>query len=188
MHFRTHLIASAVAGLALYPRSLRRAALVVLGGVGLDADHYLLYATRSGDWSLAGAIAYDRRRHGRVRPGDTRPRYGSLRSAAHRPLLTLPLIWALSLIWPALRPIAVGLTLHLAMDVSIPHYDRRLWRRAGGRCERCGLANVRLAAYYVLPPHRGGDMWALDNRAIWCSECAREHYTEARRAAGPPRS
>jgi hypothetical protein len=181
VRFRTHLLSAAVAGLALYPRHPGRAALVTLGGVALDVDHFLLYAIRSGDWSLAGGLRYERRRHTPIRPGDTRPRYGSLRSALHRPLLTLPLVWLLALAWPPLRPVAAGLTLHLALDIAVPHYDPRLWHRAGGRCESCGLSNVRLGAYYVTPPHRGGDTWALDNRAVWCGDCARTHYM--RRAA-----
>ncbi|HWQ14820.1 MAG TPA: hypothetical protein VNL77_18620 [Roseiflexaceae bacterium] len=173
MRLRTHLVTSALAGLALYPRSPRRAALMVLGGVLLDIDHFLLYALRSGDWSASGALHYDRRRHGPVRPGDTRPRYGSLRSAAHRPLLTLPLAWLLAAAFPALRPLAAGLTLHLALDVYLPHYDLRIWRRARGRCERCGLRGVSLEVYFVRPPRRGGDPWAAANRALWCGDCAR---------------
>lgn len=178
MRLRAHLIAGALVGLALYPRSPGRAALTALGGVALDVDHALLYATRSGDWSPVGAVRYDRRRHGRFRPGDTRPRYGSLRSAAHRPLLSLPLAWLLALAFPALRPLAAGLTLHLALDAPIQHYDRRVWRRARGRCERCGLAGVPLGVYYVRPPAAGGSPWRLDNREVRCAGCVRELIAE----------
>ncbi len=37
MHVRTHLAAAAIAGLALYPRDPRRAALTMLGGVGVSS-------------------------------------------------------------------------------------------------------------------------------------------------------
>src|SRR5262245_54838746 len=117
MRLRTHLIASTLAGIALYPRSPRRAALMALAGVAVDLDHYLLYALRSGDWSLLGALRYDRRRARPIRPGDTRPRYGSLRSVIHHAALTIPLAWLIASRQPALRPLASGLTLHLAMDV-----------------------------------------------------------------------
>lgn len=176
MHFRTHLIASALTGLVLYPRSPHRAALVAAGGVLIDLDHYVLYALRSGDWNLMGALGYDRRRHRRFRPGDTRPRYGSLRSIVHRPLITLPLLWLICLFRPALWPFAIGMMLHLALDVHVPHYDWRAWARAGDRCERCHIAGLDREVYYLVPPHRGGSRWSLANRAVWCEACARDVY------------
>jgi hypothetical protein len=115
-----------------------------------------------------------------IRRGDTRPRYGSLRSIAHRAELTLPLVWLLALLVPALRPVAAGLTVHLALDLHPPNFDRRLRRRAAGRCERCGLAGVTLGAHYLRMPERGGDRWALDNRVMLCVECAREWFTRSR--------
>jgi hypothetical protein len=116
MRFRTHLLISAAAGAALYPRAPWRASLVALGGVLLDVDHYVLYALRSGDWNPVGALRYNRRRKRRIRPGDTRPHYGSLRSVLHLPPLTLPLMWLLSRRWPASRPFALGVALHLLLD------------------------------------------------------------------------
>jgi hypothetical protein len=174
VRFRTHLLTSAAAGLALYPRSPLRIALVVLGGVAIDMDHFVLYAVRSGDWSVDGALRYDRRRHGRIRRGDTRPRYGTLRSEAHRPLLTLPLVWVLALACPWLRPIAAGLTLHLALDVPFQRYDRGVWERSDGRCERCGLAGVSLDVYFRRSPVGGGSWFRADNRVVLCAQCVRE--------------
>ncbi|MFL5804079.1 MAG: hypothetical protein ACJ8CR_20335 [Roseiflexaceae bacterium] len=174
MRLRTHLLASALVGIALYPRAPRRALLLTLAGVAVDLDHYLLYALRSGDWSLAGALRYDRRRGRPIRPGDTRPRYGSLRSIAHRAPISLPLAWLLARRWPVLRPLAAGLTLHLALDAPLLGLDWRVWRRARGHCERCGVGGLRMGIYYVRTPDRGGARWALDNRAAWCDTCARE--------------
>jgi hypothetical protein len=174
MRLRTHLLVSALAGIAIYPRAPRRAVLLTFAGVAVDLDHYLLYALRSGDWNLFGAVRYDRRRGRPIRPGDTRPRYGSLRSVAHRAALTIPLAWLLAGRWPALCPLAAGLTLHLAMDMSPLNFDWRVWRRARGHCEHCGVGGLDLAVWYVRSPERGGSRWALDNRAAWCSTCARE--------------
>jgi hypothetical protein len=185
MHFRAHLAAAAAAGLALYPHSPRRVALTVLGGVLIDVDHFLLYALRSGDWALSGALAYEKRRHTRIRPGDTRPRYGSLRSIVHRPWLSLPIAWLLAFVWPSLRPLAIGLTIHLAMDVHYPHYDRQAWARAAERCERCKLPGTDLEVYWKVPPHRGGDRFATENHIVWCSACAREIAREPARVAAP---
>jgi hypothetical protein len=181
MRFRAHLLAAAAVGALAYPRSPARAALVAAGGVLIDIDHYILYALRSGDWSLAGALGYEARRHTAQRRGDTRPRYGSLRSIAHQPLLTLPVAWLLALAWPALRPLALGLSVHLALDLHLPRFRRAVWRRAGGRCERCGLPGLDMGPYYLVPPHRGGKRWSLDNLVVLCDECARELF---RRTAG----
>lgn len=137
MRLRTHLLSSALLGVALYPRRPLRAAAVTLAGTLLDLDHLLLYALQTGDWSAVGALRYDRYRHRGQGPGDTRPRYGSLRSPFHEPWLLLPL-WALAAGRPWLRPVALGLSLHLLLD----QYDspRRLLARlrARGRCFACG--------------------------------------------------
>lgn len=174
VRFRNHLLAAAATGLALFPRSPLRAALTTLGGVALDIDHFLLYALRSGDWNPVGALRYDRRRHRPPRRGDTRPRYGTLRSAAHEPRVTLPLIWLAAILWSPLRPLAVGLTVHLALDVHLPRFNWRVYRRAQGRCERCGIAGVPLEVYYLVDPRRGGRRWSAQNCALWCAACARE--------------
>lgn len=174
MRFRSHLLASAAAGLALYPRSPRKAALVAVSGCVLDVDHYVLYALRSGDWNPLGALRYNRRRTRRIRPGDTRPRYGPLRSVLHRKRLTIPLVWLAGMGLPPLRPVAVGITLHLLLDTPFTlMFDWRVWRRAGGRCERCGTRDVPRGVFHRRAPHRGGDRWALANRALWCERCAR---------------
>ena len=174
MRLRTHLLAATLAGVALYPRKPGRAALVAIAGVAVDLDHYVLYALRSGDWSVLGALRYDRRRSKPIRPGDTLPRYGPLRSILHRSALTVPLAWLAARRWPALRPLAAGISLHLALDLPPLGYDWRVWRRSRGRCERCGIGGLGRGIYYITPPEHGGSRWSLDNRAAWCRTCARE--------------
>ncbi len=177
MRFPAHAIASAALGFAIYRRQPRKLALLTLAGIALDFDHYLLYGSRSGDWSIAGALRYERRRHGAPARGDTRPRYGSLRSIAHRRRIVLPLAWLTAWEWPQLRPLALGLTLHLLMDLYLPHYDWRIWQRAGWRCERCGNAGPHLEVHLVVPPRRGGQRWLASNRALWCDVCAAAHLS-----------
>src|SRR5690242_8696308 len=172
MRLHIHILTSALLGAALYPRAPRKAALLLAGGVLLDADHYLLYALRSGDWSPFGALSYDRWRNQPITPGDARRRYGSLRSVFHSVRFTVPFVWLLGWRWPALRPLAAGVTLHLALDTSPLRLDWRVWRRAGGRCERCGRRGVKLWIHYVISPRKGGSRWALDNRVAWCYDCA----------------
>jgi hypothetical protein len=180
MRLRTHILTSGLLGAALYWRSPCKAALLLAGGVLLDVDHYLLYGLRSGDWSLRGALRYDRWRNQPIAPGDTRRRYGSLRSIAHSVRFTLPLIWLLSWRWPALRPLSIGVTLHLTLDTSPLRLDWRVWRRAGGRCERCGRQGIKLSVHYVVPPRKGGSRWALENRAAWCYDCALAARSQAK--------
>jgi hypothetical protein len=176
MRLHTHFISSVLLGAVLYPRAPRRAALLALGGVLLDVDHYLLYALRSGDWNPLGALRYDEWRHTPRTAADTRRRYGRLRSIFHCPWLTLPLIWSISVRWAAVRPAAIGITLHLALDFPFLQLDRRVWRRAGARCERCGAHVRKRQIVYVLPPRHGGARWALNNRAAWCRACVRAVY------------
>jgi hypothetical protein len=171
MRLRTHFLTSALLGAALYPRSPTKAALLLIGGVGLDADHYVLYALRSGDWSPRGALHYDSWRHTPRTIGDTRKRHGSLRSIFHEPRLTLPLIWGMALRWPMLRPVAWGLSLHLALDFPYLRLDWRAWRRARGRCERCGRHGLKRDIHYVVMPRHGGSRWSPANRAAWCRAC-----------------
>jgi hypothetical protein len=174
MRFRTHLLSSLAAGVALYRRDWKKLALITIAGTLIDVDHFVLYAMRSGDWNPLGAVKYDKRRHKPIRRGDTKPRYGSLRSLAHRPWFTLPLTWLLAWRWPAVQPVAVGLSLHLALDAPFPSLDWRVWRRARGHCERCGVTGLVRGVYYVRTPSRGGSRWDLANRAAWCERCARE--------------
>jgi hypothetical protein len=138
MRFRAHLVSSALLGLALYPREPLKLLAVTLAGTLIDVDHLLLYALQTGDWSVTGALRYDRYRHRGQGVGDTRPRYGSLRSWLHEPWLLLPPLWVWAARHPALLPVAAGLSLHLLMD----QYDAplRLLARArtGGRCRLCG--------------------------------------------------
>jgi hypothetical protein len=171
MRLRTHVLTSALLGATLYHRSPARAALVLLSGVGLDVDHYLLYALRSGDWSPRAALRYDTWRHAPRQPGDTRRRYGALRSPFHDARLTLPVAWGAAWRWPWLRPVAIGLTLHLVLDFPFLRLDWRIWRRSAGRCERCGQIGLKRDISYVLPPRHGGARWSAENRAAWCRRC-----------------
>ncbi|MCU0494402.1 MAG: hypothetical protein MUD01_22665 [Chloroflexaceae bacterium] len=136
MRPRTHLLTSALLALACYPRSPRKAALLTAGGVLLDLDHLLMYGLRTGDWSVTGALTYNRYRNKPVRRGDTRPRYGSLRSWLHNPLLLLAyaaLAWRIQ----STRPVALGLTLHLLLDsLPLPWYWLALARTR--QCAWCG--------------------------------------------------
>lgn len=135
MRLHTHLWTSLLTAVTVYPRKPVHAALLVSAGVLIDLDHLIVYNWRSGDWSIVGALCYNRYRNHRIVPGDTRPRYGKLRSLVHQPLLILPLIWWLVRQRPALRPVALGLTLHLTLD-SIETF--LWWCKRWGKLEKRG--------------------------------------------------
>lgn len=144
MRFRTHLISSLAVGLALYPRRPGRFAALVAGGTLIDLDHLLLYGLRTGDWSVVGALRYDRYRNRGAQAGDARPRYGPLRSWLHEPLLMLPACWAAARGPAALWPLALGLGLHLLLDYATWPARFGELLRAGGACRRCRRSGGRL--------------------------------------------
>lgn len=177
MRFRTHAITSALAGALLYPRAPARAAALLLSGTLIDADHFVLYALQTGDWSLAGALIYNRYRLAPGPIGDSRPRYGSLRSWLHNPVLTLTPLWLAASRRPALRPVALGLSLHLLLDYILwPRYTLAFWR-ARGRCERCGRSDRKLTVHWKRE-------WGAPELRTLCRPCFERSMRRA--AAGPP--
>ncbi len=131
MRLHTHLWSSALLSLAIYPGQPGKATLTTLSGVLVDLDHLVLYMVRSGDWSIIGALCYNRYRHQKRVPGDTRPRYGPLRSWVHQPLLILPPLWCLACRYRALQPVVLGVTLHLTLDGIASILIRSCWSGVG---------------------------------------------------------
>jgi 5-methylcytosine-specific restriction endonuclease McrA len=170
MHFRTHLWTSALAAAICYRRSPGRAAALVAAGTLIDIDHLALYALRTGDRSLVGALVYDQYRNHPRRRGDNRPRYGSLRSWLHEPALIPPLLLAAALL-PWLRPVALGLALHQALDHTSIITRMRVAARAGGRCELCGATDRPLAHHPIVHPFDGGR--GMQNLVALCEPCRR---------------
>ncbi len=174
MNFREHLISATLLAAGLYYRRPLAAALLIAGGVLIDVDHLVLYAIRTGDWSISGALCYNRYRNRPLLRGDNRPRYGSLRSWLHQPLLILPPLWALAHRLPWLRPLAIGVSLHLALDYLAWPRAMAAYLRTGGRCAQCG--QQRRVTSYLRPRQP-------DRRLVWmplCPRCAdrRLWYTE----------
>ncbi|MGQ9613073.1 MAG: hypothetical protein ACUVSL_08430 [Chloroflexus sp.] len=166
MNLQEHLITSTLLAVSLYPRQPLAAALVIAGGVLVDLDHLALYISRTGDWSISGALHYNRYRHRFPQPGDSRPRYGSLRSRLHHPLIVLPPLWALAQRLPWVRPLAAGVTLHLLLDhIALP-FVWNVYLRAGGRCVRCG-SRRKVSVY--LRPNGQHQQWQW---TVLCQRCA----------------
>ncbi|MBO9319250.1 MAG: hypothetical protein J7460_09515, partial [Chloroflexus sp.] len=127
------------------------------------------------DWSVSGALHYNRYRNRLPQRGDNRPRYGSLRSWLHQPLLVVPALWAFAQHHRWMRPLAAGVTLHLFLDhLAMP----AIWvayLHAGGRCVRCG-SKQRVEVYRRQIQHRQGWQWVA-----LCRRCAndRQAFTDA---------
>lgn len=166
MRFRTHLISSLATGIMLYPRQPTAIAAVTLAGTLIDLDHLLIYIFQTGDWSLVGALRYNRYRNRIAGRGDHRPRYGSLRSWVHRPELLLPPLWALAARYALFRPIAVGLSLHLLLDHLGAPLRFTTTLLAQESCERCGRAEQRLIIYRISGWHYGAICHRCARRAL----------------------
>lgn len=171
MHPRTHLWTSALAAALVYSRSPLRAALAAASGVLVDLDHLALYRLRTGDGTLTGALVYNRYRNRPARRGDNRPRYGSMRSWLHEPAVLPPLLLAAYHL-PPLRPIALGLCVHLLLDHAYMPTAVRVGLRARGRCELCGARHRPLRQHFVRHPLDGGTARASNIMAL-CRPCFR---------------
>jgi hypothetical protein len=177
MQPRTHLWTSALAAALVYPRSPLRAALAAASGVLIDLDHLALYRLRTGDRTLTGALVYNRYRNRPAHSGDNRPRYGSMRSWLHEPAVLPPLL-LMARHLPALRPIALGVSIHLLLDHAYMPTAFRVALRARGRCELCGAKGRPLRHHFVRHPLDGGSARA-GNIVALCRPCyrrARECY------------
>lgn len=174
MNLREHLVYSSVLAASLYPRQPVAAALLIAGGVLIDLDHLALYVCRTGDWSISGALVYNRYRNRLPRHGDNRPRYGSLRSWLHRPLLVLPPLWMLAQRYPWLRPFALGITFHLLLDHLPLPLIWAAYLRSGGQCGHCG-SRQSLDIYRRPRAHDCRMHWI-----VLCRQCAtkRMWYTD----------
>ncbi len=168
MRFDQHLISSAILAVCLYPRQPISAALFIAGGVLIDLDHLALYISRTGDWSVSGALHYNRYRNRLPQRGDNRPRYGSLRSWLHQPLLVVPALWAFAQHHRWMRPLAAGVTLHLFLDHLAMPAIWAAYLHAGGRCVRCG-SKQRVEVYRRQIQHRQGWHWVA-----LCRRCAND--------------
>lgn len=81
-----------------------------------------------------------------------------------------------------------GRTVELPPKQRADHYatpEHLAWRRAiiaraGGMCERCGRANVRLFADHVRELRDGGDPLDLANGQALCGRCHTEKTNTAR--------
>ena len=104
---------------------------------------------------MSGVWRFARYRWRERTPGDTLPRYETLRTRLHQPLIVLPILWWLARRGDVWRGLAIGVSLHLLMDyLEWPRAAAAVWR-AGGSCPRCGRRR-RLEPLWVRDGSRRG--------------------------------
>jgi hypothetical protein len=115
------LTAGAAVPLRLRGWSWRDLALFWAAGVFIDGDHYLSYAWRTGDFSLANAYKFHKARTPRTRGWQFHPRLPDVWPGGHRPFHALSVLAALLLVSrfiPWMRPIAWGAIAHRLEDLG----------------------------------------------------------------------
>ena len=133
MRVRDHIAISTAAAAALRPWLGRRVLGLWAGGVLIDADHYLWFWRHERRLSLAAAVRFFNAGRAPAVPA-TR--------VLHHPAAVLPLL-ALGLPRRRLRPLALGVGLHVALDAAheMRMHTARLaaLERDGSSCQECGV-------------------------------------------------
>ena len=82
-----------------------------------------------------------------------------------------------------------GSRFHAALDRKRMSKARRAaLARAGWRCQKCGGIQSRLEVDHVVPLHRGGDPYSLDNLQVLCAyPCHRDKTASENRKPDPAR-
>jgi hypothetical protein len=168
---RDHVLIS-TAGAALAAPSLGRGALSLwAGGVLIDADHYAWFCLRHRRLSLQAAVRF-------FNQADP-PQHPATR-ALHAPAAVLSVV-LIGLGWRRLRPVALGMGLHVALDAY--HLARMARARSaalardGYRCRACGAQAPPVTAHVwrqprLLPSYRHRNLVSLCRR---CHDAAHAH-------------
>ncbi len=140
-----------------------------------DADHYLWYVRRTGDWHLLGAWRGSRDEMLRAREGAL---------PLHRWRVIVAILLA-GKVHPALRAVGTGLLCHRVVDEIShrwPHWRYRQRRaryyrhwlevaeRAGYRCQACGRGDTVLELHHRISLADGGRDHP-DNMVLLCTAC-----------------
>jgi hypothetical protein len=173
MRVRDHIVISTAAAALLRPWFGRRVLGLWAGGVLIDADHYLWFCRDQRRLSPAAAVRFFNEGHAPEIPA-TRVLH---RSGALVPLLLLGLPRR------RLRPVALGIGMHVALDAT--HRARmrtaRLaaLERDGSSCQSCGARVVPVGTHLRRQP------WLLpsydvENLISLCDPChQRAHNGQA---------
>jgi hypothetical protein len=171
---RDHIAISTAAAAVLRPWFGRRVLGLWAGGVLIDADHYLWFCRRERRLSPVAAVRF-------FNQADA-PQLPATR-VLHRPVALVPLL-LLGLPRRALRPLALGLGMHVALDAVHGTRMRRArfaaLERDGSSCQACG-ARTRVGTHLrrqplLLPSYDASNLITL------CDRCHERAHTSRRGA------
>jgi hypothetical protein len=171
MRVRDHVAISTLGTALVSPWAGRRALGLWVGGVLIDADHYIWYCLRQRGLSLRRAARYFN--------GPQPQRHPTTR-ALHSPVV-LAAGLALALRRRKLRPIVVGMSMHVLLDVG---YDARMdaaraaaLARDNHVCRACGVRGADIETHLWRQP-RLMPSYAPDNLVSLCASCHEAEHAD----------
>jgi hypothetical protein len=160
MRVRDHIAFSTAGAALLWPWLGRGVLGLWAGGVLIDADHYAWFCLRQRHWSPVVAVRFFNAAQG--------PR-GRATRALHAPL-ALVAVSLLVVRRPPLLPVALGMGLHVALDVGhearMDHARAVALKRDGFVCQECGTRAPRVGTHlrwqpWLLPSYEAQNLISL---------------------------
>jgi hypothetical protein len=173
MRVRDHLVLSAAGAALLRPWAGRSVLGLVAGGVLIDADHYAWFCLRQRSLSPVAAARFF---------NGARPPQHSGTRALHSPLMLLGVLLA-GIHQRRLLPVALGMSLHVALDA---HHRARMDKaraaallRDRSSCQACGSQAPPVDTHimrqpWLLPSYATGNLISL------CRPCHEAAHQNAR--------
>lgn len=173
MRVRDHIAVSTIGAALLQPWLRADAVGLWAGSVLVDADHYLWFSLRQRRWNPAAAMQF----FNEAQP----PQHGATR-VLHNPLAPLALL-AAGIRHPRLVPVALGMAMHLALDV---HHETRMddarrvaLARDAFSCQACGGQEADVGTHlrrqpWLLPSYKVQNLIAL------CGPCHETAHARGR--------
>jgi hypothetical protein len=175
MRVRDHIVLSTAGAALVCPWLGRDAVDLWAGGVLVDVDHYLWFCLRQRRWSPLAAIRFFNAAHVSQHPA---------MRVLHSPAALLAILVA-GVRRRGLLPVALGMSLHVALDI---HHEARMDRaraaaleRDGFSCQACGARETDVGT------HLRGQPWLLpsyrtENLVSLCSPCHETEHARGGRA------
>lgn len=176
MRVRDHIFLSTAGSALVAPWLGREVVGLWAGGVLIDADHYLWFCTRRRGLGPRAAARFFNEAH---------PPQTSATRVLHHPMAVMAVL-ALAARKRQMRPFALGMTVHVALD---GHYEARMnearteaLARDRSLCQACGTRTTRVETHLFRQPLLLPDYGAR-NLVSLCGPCheiahARSHEVD----------
>jgi hypothetical protein len=168
MRVRDHIAFSTAGAALLWPWLGRGVVGLWAGSVLIDTDHYAWFCLRQRRWSPLAAVRFFNAAQGAT---------GRATRALHTPPALLAVL-LLTLRRPPFLPVALGMGLHVALDVGhearMDHARAAALRRDRFSCQECGSRAPRVGTHlrrqpWLLPSYEVQNLISLCDR---CHEAA----------------